>query len=338
MSIECGSQITLCDLPIHFDTYKGCAHACKYCFVKRKFDITQIEKSNCIESLKRFISGKRTAITEWCDWDIPLHWGGVSDPFQPCEKKHRVSLDALKLFAETYYPFVVSTKGRLIADDEYLDLIKNSNCVAQISMICPSMDKLELGAPKYDERLKIAEKVAKNSKRLIIRIQPYFVELHSEIMKCLKQFAEAGVYGVTVEGMKFIKRKDGLVKNGSDYVYKIEDLRPRYEEMKRECHKLGLAFFCAENRLRALGDDMCCCGVKDLDGFTPNRVNLLHIFNGETPEYSEAMKKAGTGIAYHANLQETISNRAYRTMTFEEATKYYGSTHKKKLNEQFGLY
>nr|DAF74095.1 MAG TPA: Radical SAM superfamily [Caudoviricetes sp.] len=76
MGISCGSQIVICDLPIHFDTYKGCSHACKYCFAKKKTDIREIEKDNCIESLCRFIEGRRTQETNWYDWNIPLHWGG----------------------------------------------------------------------------------------------------------------------------------------------------------------------------------------------------------------------------------------------------------------------
>ena len=41
---SCGSQVVLCDVPIRFDTYKGCSHACKYCFVQRKKDISDIDK------------------------------------------------------------------------------------------------------------------------------------------------------------------------------------------------------------------------------------------------------------------------------------------------------
>ena len=63
-----------------------------------------------------FISGARTKETNWCDWDIPLHWGGLSDPFQPCESKYRSSYKCLKIFADENYPFVVSTKGKIIAD------------------------------------------------------------------------------------------------------------------------------------------------------------------------------------------------------------------------------
>mgnify|MGYP006943519378 CR=1 FL=1 len=71
---DCGSQIVLCDLPIRFDTYKGCSHNCKYCFVQRKKDISDIEKGETTKALINFISGQRSQDTSWCNWNIPLHW------------------------------------------------------------------------------------------------------------------------------------------------------------------------------------------------------------------------------------------------------------------------
>ena len=80
MGIKCGTQLVLCDVPVRLDTYKGCSHACKYCFSKKKTDISDIKEDNCVTRLREFISGKRTARTSWCDWDIPLHWGGHERP------------------------------------------------------------------------------------------------------------------------------------------------------------------------------------------------------------------------------------------------------------------
>ena len=108
---DCGSQVFLCDLPIRFDTYKGCTHGCEYCFVKKKIDISEVVPFEGVQALKNFVEGKRVSVTNWCDWDIPLHWGGVSDPFQPAERIHGRSLECLEFLAETQYPFVVSTKG-----------------------------------------------------------------------------------------------------------------------------------------------------------------------------------------------------------------------------------
>lgn len=108
---SCGSQIILCEVPIRFDNYVGCSHGCKYCFVTRKADISQVKLGESTQALREFIAGKRTTDTQWCDWNIPLHWGGMSDPFQPAELQYRRSLDCLRIFAETQYPLIVSTKG-----------------------------------------------------------------------------------------------------------------------------------------------------------------------------------------------------------------------------------
>lgn len=76
-----GSQIILCDVPIRFDTYTGCSHACSYCFVKREKNIADIGLGESPSVLLNFIKGKRDRTTNWCDWDIPLHWGGHERPF-----------------------------------------------------------------------------------------------------------------------------------------------------------------------------------------------------------------------------------------------------------------
>lgn len=134
MGCKCGTQVILCNLPVRFDTYKGCSHGCKYCFAQKKQNIAKIQRDETVEALRSFVEGKRGRETAWCDWNIPIHWGGMSDPFQPIEKNIRASYECLKLLAETKYPFVVSTKGRLVADPEYLDLLAQCNCVVQVSM------------------------------------------------------------------------------------------------------------------------------------------------------------------------------------------------------------
>lgn len=71
---NCGSQCWLCDIPIRFDTYKGCSHGCKYCFVQRK-NTLEVEMGETSKALIPFIKGERTKETNWADWKIPLHWG-----------------------------------------------------------------------------------------------------------------------------------------------------------------------------------------------------------------------------------------------------------------------
>jgi len=314
-----GSQIVLCDLPIRFDTYKGCTHQCKYCFVQRKINISQVDKGETVKALQNFINGERTKETNWCDWNIPLHWGGMSDPFQPCEKKYKISYECLKLLAKTQYPFVVSTKGKLIIEKEYLDLLKKCNCVVQISMVCSQYDKLELGAPTYEERLEMCRILSKNVKRVIVRIQPYMTQVFQDVKDNMKRLAEAGVYGVVLEGMKFVKKRGKLEKLAGDYVYSIDVLKRDFIQLKEEAHKYGLKFYSGENRLRTLGDNMCCCGIDGLEGFKGNSYNLCHLINNKEYEKTDKMQEKGTGYVFCRLYQTTLGGSQFKTQSFEEA-------------------
>lgn len=305
MGINCGSQIILCDLPIRIDTYSGCSHGCKYCFVQRKKNIGVIKAENCIGQLKDFIAGKRKGEMAWCDWKIPLHFGGVSDPFQPIEKKHRLSYQAIKVLAEHQYPYVVSTKGLLAVDKEYLAVLKDGKCVVQVSMICQKYDVLEPGAPSYETRLKMCEAFAHAGKRVIDRIQPFMPEVLGDVLANIPRLAASGVHGVVVEGMKFFSKKNGLIKYRGDYCYPEPILKDCFRQIKSACHNAGMRFYSGENRLRTMGDSLCCCGIDGLEGFRGNDFNLMHLNAGENVMPTERMRQVGTAECFRPIQQET---------------------------------
>lgn len=309
MGCRCGSQIILCNLPVRFDTYKGCSHGCRYCFTQKKTSLATVTRDETVEGLRAFVDGKRGAETAWCDWDIPIHWGGMSDPFQPIEKETRASYECLKLLAERRYPFVVSTKGAIVAEPEYLDLLARCNCVVQISMVCGKYDKLEKGCPSYERRLDIVRTLAARVQRVVVRIQPYMPEVYKDVMQNVPRLAEAGVYGIVVEGMKFFKSKPGMERVGGDLVYPLETLRLQFENIKAEAHRHGMKFYSGENRLRTMGDDMTCCGTDGLEGFRPNEYNLCMLMNGKNPQPTERMKEVGTGGCFKTLSQNAGSGR-----------------------------
>lgn len=332
MGCKCGSQIVLCNLPVRFDTYVGCSHGCRYCFVQKKNGaLAEVKKGDDAKSLKSFIEGKRTGECAPFDWNIPIHWGGMSDPFQPIEKRERRSLECLKLLAETQYPFVVSTKGKLICAPEYLELLEKCNCVVQISMVCSKYDKLELGAPTWEERLEMLRILSPRVKRTIVRIQPYMHEVLLDVLANIPRIKEAGAYGIVVEGMKFSKKKPGLVRIGGDSCYPIDLLRTDFEQIKATAHRHGLAFYCGENRLRSMGDDMTCCGTAGLEGFRPNTYNICMMINGKNPQPTERMKQIGTADAFKtlnqsAGSTQIISKQSLAGMMqreLSEKTEYY---------------
>ena len=315
---KCGSQIILCDVPIRFDTYAGCDHGCVYCFSSRNRDIMKVRPDESAKSLRDFINGKRNPETSWCDWDIPIHWGGMSDPFQPIERTEGRSLECLKIFAETGYPFIVSTKNALIAEAPYLDLICRSNCVVQFSACSPRFNAIERGASTYEQRLAAAAKITPY-RRVNLRVQPYIPAILRDVLEAIPRYAEIGIHGIILEGMKYqTPAVPGLLRTGNDWIYPIEVLEPQFKRIKEACHLHGLKFYCGENRLRAMSDELCCCGIEGL-GWRVNTANENHaIFDPDSFRYTPKMEEPGTAACWRALQQGTVAGRELRLTSYKE--------------------
>jgi hypothetical protein len=132
-------------------------------------------------------------------------------------------------------------------------------------------------------------------------------EVFKDVMENIPKLAEAGVYGIVIEGMKFFKAKPGTIRVGGDSVYPKSILKRDFLQIRQEAHRNGMRFYSGENRLRALGDDMCCCGIEGLPGFKGNDYNLCMIVNGKNPQPTERMKIVGTGGV----LQELEAKRGH---------------------------
>ena len=244
--------------------------------------------------------------------------GGLSDPFQPEEEKHRCTLEVLKVLKETQYPFIVSTKGRLVAEEPYLTLLSECNAVVQISMTSPLLDKLEKGAPTFKERIEMAEKVSPKVKRVIARVQPYLPQCKQTLIKALPDMKRAGIHGITIEGMKFKKKKPGTVRFGGDWAYPDDTLKRDYLEIRSHCRELGLAFWCAENRLRSLGDSTACCGCGDIPGFEGNPFNCASVKNGSGAVATEKTLQKGTACCFNHVYQYAGAPNLIKEKSFHE--------------------
>jgi DNA repair photolyase len=258
----------------------------------------------------------------------------VSDPFQPVESTYKRSKEFLKIFAETKYPFIFSTKGKIIASSEYIDLLRNCNAVGQVSMLSPRYDKIERNAPPYTERITMLEKIIPVCKRVIVRLQPYTPDVFEDVISSLSRYADMGVYGVTVEGLKVWYAHKGLVKVAGDYTYPKAILESHYRKIRTESHKVGLKFFAGENRLRNLGDSLCCCGSEGLEGFKENKSNLNHYFFDELL-FTDRMNEPGTGYCFKSLFQDTLSTQILKTKSFREMMEKFSKT--KRALEIFGF-
>ncbi|HEY6941168.1 PA0069 family radical SAM protein [Dokdonella sp.] len=114
---------------IHFEQsvnpYRGCEHGCVYCYARPShgylnlsagidFETKLFAKTNAAELL-RIELGKRGYACS------PINLGANTDPYQPIERRWRITRSVLEVLAECGHPCTIITKSALIERD--LDLL-----------------------------------------------------------------------------------------------------------------------------------------------------------------------------------------------------------------------
>ena len=87
-------------------------------------------------------------ISQYIRRKMPVHFGGMSDPFQPIEREFNVTFKVLKYLCSIQYPIIISTKSTLIGHPKYLDVLNsNPNMIVQFSLSTTSDSKSEIAEP-----------------------------------------------------------------------------------------------------------------------------------------------------------------------------------------------
>jgi DNA repair photolyase len=106
--------------------YRGCEHGCIYCYARPTheylgfsagldFESKIMVKTNAAELLRAEFESPR--------WEVQtLVMSGVTDPYQPVEKKLRITRGCLEVLAEFRNPVAIITKNRLVTRD--VDLLR----------------------------------------------------------------------------------------------------------------------------------------------------------------------------------------------------------------------
>ena len=115
--------------------YRGCSHACSYCFARRThtfldmdagrdFETKIVVKVNAGELLRRELRAKR-----WAGESIAM--GTNTDPYQRAEGRYKLMPQILQALIDYRNPFSILTKGTLILRD--LDLLVEASQVTEVS-------------------------------------------------------------------------------------------------------------------------------------------------------------------------------------------------------------
>jgi DNA repair photolyase len=143
--------------------YRGCTHACTYCFARpshtyldldagRDFESVIVVKVNAVERLRAELRAPR-----WQGAHVAL--GTNTDPYQRCEGRYRLTRGIIETLAEAGNPFSVLTKGTLVTRDldVLADAARRGVCTG-VSMSIPTLDEevwrtTEPGTPHPRARL-----------------------------------------------------------------------------------------------------------------------------------------------------------------------------------------
>ena len=206
-ALNVSSKFAICGLPIRVDTYKGCTFGCTYCFSNNR-KICEFEKEFQVANLHSVarrldkIFNKGTAQpTNFLDTRIKQritwHCGGMSDPFQPIEKKYGITAGLVDICNQYGVSILFSTK----TDNLYNANIRPDLHTFQLSVSnVDNRVELEPNVPDIEKRLQLFKALKAEGFRVGIRIQPFIPNIST--LEIVKMFHDADNF--TLEGIKLV--------------------------------------------------------------------------------------------------------------------------------------
>ena len=273
--LNVSSKFAICGLPIRIDSYKTCSFGCEYCFsnarkvmeFRKELQIANV--SSIQNRLDRIYNGGKCVsfLDVMIKNGITWHCGGMSDPFQPIEKELGVTRDILDVTNKYGIHILFSTKS----DSVYDANIDNKLHSFQLSISnVYNRSDIEPNVPNIDKRLKFFNMLKDAGFRVGVRIQPFIPNVSN--LEIVKMFHNADHF--TLEGIKIVPQneeqksfvREVLGLDLSSFTQMgLLNLKPSvrmrlYEPFIKYFNDNGISYSIADNDLRYLSNNRCCCG------------------------------------------------------------------------------
>ncbi len=205
------------DLPFaaSLNPYRGCEHGCAYCYARPTHEYLGFSSGIDFESRimvkENAPSLLRTELLKPGYKPITLSLSGVTDPYQPVEKRLRITRGCLEVLSEARHPVVLITKNHLVTRDaDLLSELARFNATAvyiSITTLDPELArKLEPRASSPAMRLDAIRSLHAAGIPVGVSPAPIIPGLNdSEIPKIIEAAAAAGAQfaGYTVVRLPF---------------------------------------------------------------------------------------------------------------------------------------
>ncbi len=192
------------DLPFEasLNPYRGCEHGCAYCYARPTHEYLGFSAGLDFESRIMVKEDAPRLLRETFSKPsykpVTLSLSGVTDPYQPVEKRLRITRGCLEVLAECRHPVVLITKNHLITRDADLleELARHQATAAYISIT--SLDaklahELEPRASAPRQRLEAIRELSARGIPVGVSAAPMIPGLNdSEMPKILEAAKEAG--------------------------------------------------------------------------------------------------------------------------------------------------
>ncbi len=175
-----GNEGSKCKYTTRLDTYGcGCQHDCKYCYAKSLLDFRGLwnaEKpvvGNMKQIKNAIIKAKRSGVKI-------IRLGGMTDCFQPIELKYRTTYQTIKLLNKYKIGYLIVTKSKIVANEEYLKIYDKELAHFQITTTClddelyKKLDYEKASLPS--QRIEAILKLQKEGFDVAIRLSPLIEE------------------------------------------------------------------------------------------------------------------------------------------------------------------
>jgi len=226
------SKSSLSGLDYSLNPYRGCAHQCAYCYVPSVLRIPRENWINILEIKENIPKILSVELKKKKPGKVGI--STVTDPYQPIEKKYRLTRYCLEQLLKYDFPINIQTKNKLVTRD--YDLITKFSKAEVMMSIATFNDKqrkiLEPYSSSIDERLQVLSEYKDSGIKTSIFFGPIYPTITiNEIPTLIDRFIEYGVSEVMID--RFRLKKD-ILQNIKLNTLQDEYLNEKFTEIINE--------------------------------------------------------------------------------------------------------